>query len=217
MLLEVNGISKKYGKKILFENLTFSLAEGEIVQIVGKSGIGKSTLLNILCGLEKANSGQMLLNDEIVFDVEKRIVDSKLIKKNISLVFQEANLFANKTVLENIIMAPLYHKLGSREQITIEANKLLEKLQIRDRKDLYPDKLSGGEKQRVAIARALILKPKIICFDEPTSALDYETSLEVIELVKNVAALGIAVILVTHDDKLTKQLNARKIRLSSAN
>lgn len=214
MLLEVEKISKSFGNKQLFKEISFRVNAGEIVQIYGKSGIGKSTLLNIICGLEKADSGKMVLNDELVFDVENKKYNEKSIRKNISLVFQEANLFNNKTVLENIIMAPLYHKLDARENIINEAINLLKRLQIYDRKDIYPEKLSGGEKQRVAIARALILKPKIICFDEPTSALDYETSLEVIDLIKSISATKIAIILVTHDDKVASLLDSKRIDLS---
>jgi len=211
--LEVKNINKKFNKTPVLKNISFELNKNEVLSIIGKSGSGKTTLLRCMNYLENADEGQVLLEDEIIFDGEmfKKIKESEKRKfgANFGLVFQSFNLFPQYTAFENIkLPLELLEKRRSKEglesildkSIDETVQELLDKVGLSDKGSSYPFQLSGGESQRVAIARAMALKPKILCFDEPTSALDPSLKYEVFKVIKELKETSkITMIIVTHD------------------
>ena len=213
-ILEVKNIKKSFdGKTQVLDGIDFSLEKGESVAIIGSSGSGKTTLLRCLNFLEKPDAGQMLVGGNLIFDAadpatrkEKEIRKKRL---HFGLVFQNFNLFPQYTALQNVMLASQLlakeredykkNKAQILENIRLEAVELLTQVGLKDKMDLYPHQLSGGQCQRVAIARALALKPEILCFDEPTSALDPELTGEVLKVIRGLAEKKTTMIIVTHE------------------
>ena len=192
-MLELKNISKKFKDRQILENFNLIVEENKILAIVGPSGGGKTTLLRMLAGLEKIDSG------EIVYNGESLPID-ELEKRNLlGFVFQEFQLFPHLTVLENLVLSPIKTMNMSKSDAENKAITLLNKLGLEKQVNNYPVSLSGGQKQRVALARAMMIDPKIIGYDEPTSALDPELRLEVEKLIIQNRELGITQIVVTHD------------------
>lgn len=209
-VLEVTNLKKSFGKNLIFENINISINKGEILSICGESGAGKTTLLRCITALEKPDAGQIKICDNVLFDSEKNyFAKSKELSNiidNLGMVFQNFNLFPHMTVMENIILSPVKKKLMTKEQAKEEARKILKKLNLEDKENMYPYQLSGGQKQRIAIARATILNPAIMCFDEPTSALDDKNTDGIKEIIKNLAQNGMAILIISHDKQFVKDL-----------
>lgn len=212
-ILDVQHITKSFGRIEVLKDISFSLEKGQVVSIIGSSGSGKTTLLRCLNFLERPDDGVIKVNGEVLFDANDPATqsDSKIRKKRLhfGLVFQSFNLFPQYTALKNVMLAkellakelPDY-KIRKKEihsEIEEEAKKLLEQMGLGNRMNNYPHQLSGGQCQRVAIARALALQPDILCFDEPTSALDPELTGEVLKVIKELADKNTTMIIVTHE------------------
>jgi polar amino acid transport system ATP-binding protein len=195
-MIRVKGLNKHFGDLHVLKDIDMIVKESDVVVLVGASGSGKSTLLRCLNFLEIKDSGSVILDGE---PVEPVTHDLNQIRQRVGMVFQHFNLFPHMTVIENVIEAPVrVKKMKKKEAIEI-AKGLLEKVGLGDKVDVYPSKLSGGQKQRVAIARALAMKPEVMLFDEPTSALDPELVGEVLATMKELAAEGMTMIVVTHE------------------
>jgi glutamine ABC transporter, ATP-binding protein GlnQ len=192
-MLELKNISKKFKDRQILENFNLTVEENKILAIVGPSGGGKTTLLRMLAGLEKIDSGEIIYNGESlpIDELEKRNL--------LGFVFQDFQLFPHLTVLENLVLSPIKTMNMSKNDAEEKALTLLNKLGLDKQVNSYPISLSGGQKQRVALARAMMIDPKIIGYDEPTSALDPELRLEVEKLILKNRELGITQIVVTHD------------------
>lgn len=197
-MISVNKISKKYGNRYVFKNISFDIKDREKLLVIGPSGCGKTTLIRCLNGLNKVNSGNIFLNG-----VKINQIDDVTLKSKVGMVFQNYNLFPHLTVRENVALAPKLLKMGSDEEIDDLVKKLLSKVNIINKIDSYPSKLSGGEKQRVAIARTLATKPEVILFDEPTSALDPATISDFI-LLLNELSRTTTIVVVSHEMDLIK-------------
>ncbi|RII35592.1 amino acid ABC transporter ATP-binding protein [Clostridium chromiireducens] len=207
MVISAKNLKKRYGQLEVLKDISVDVTEGEVLCIIGPSGSGKSTLLRCLNGLEEIQSGSInILGQELVNN--KNI--NKL-REEIGMVFQSFNLFPHLTVLENMLLAPLELKKMSKNEATEKAISLLEKVGLKDKKDVYPNTLSGGQKQRVAIARALEMNPKIMLFDEPTSALDPEMVGEVLKVMKDLAQEGMTMVIVTHEMNFARDVSDRVI------
>ncbi|MBQ3181473.1 MAG: amino acid ABC transporter ATP-binding protein [Clostridia bacterium] len=224
-MLEVKNLTKSFGKTEVLKGVDFSMEKGEVVSIIGSSGSGKTTFLRCINFLEKADSGTILFNGDVIFDgnAEKPLTAKEIREKqlNFGFVFQQFNLFPQYSVIENITLAP---KLLAKERPDYKENKkeiikeiedyskeLLEQSGLLDKMNNYPCELSGGQQQRVAICRALALKPKIMLFDEPTSALDPEITNEVLKVIKSVANLGMTMIIVTHEMNFARNISDKII------
>ena len=202
MLLKLENISKSFriaGKRTLvLDNLSFEMDEGEIVSITGKSGCGKSTMLNIIAGLISANKGKIFLNDKRKYNFLD-IIASRRRNRKFGFIFQNFRLMNDETVISNILL-PARIKGKVNKEVSTYANELMSKLKIYKYRNTKTGRLSGGQKQRVAIARALINKPSIILADEPTANLDKETSLEIFSILQDIRKQGTAVLIITHTD-----------------
>ena len=214
-LLEINHVEKSFDNLTVLKDISLSVEDGEIVSIIGPSGSGKSTLLRCATMLETMDSGEILyLGKRAVWSDESGKLnyadkkDLKEIQSQYGLVFQNFNLFPHFSVIKNITDAPIRVQKRNKEE---EARELLKKMGLEDKEDAYPCQLSGGQCQRVAIARALALKPKILFFDEPTSALDPELTGEVLKVIKSLADLHIAMVIVTHEMAFAKDISHRVI------
>ena len=192
-MLELKNISKKFKDRQILSDFNLTVEENKILAIVGPSGGGKTTLLRMLAGLEKIDSGEIIYNGESlpIDELEKRNL--------LGFVFQDFQLFPHLTVLENLVLSPIKTMNMEKNDAEKKAIELLEKLGLEKQINNYPTSLSGGQKQRVALARAMMIEPKIIGYDEPTSALDPELRLEVERLILKNRELGITQIVVTHD------------------
>lgn len=193
-MLELKAISKYYGRRLILDQLDLTVNDGEVLAIVGPSGAGKTTLLRCISGLERIDSGQILLDGQAFDPFDNQDKDSV-----IGIVFQDFQLFPNLSVLDNITLAPMLALKQTKDAAEKQARALLERLALTGKETLYPYQLSGGQKQRVALARALAMKPKILCYDEPTSALDPDLRQEVEKLILGLKADGMTQIVVTHD------------------
>lgn len=210
-MIEVINLKKKFKDTEVLKDISFDVKDGEIAVVVGKSGAGKTTLMRCINGLEEFNSGELILNGEII----KNNNDMKKVRGKIGMVFQNFNLFPHMTVIENIIESPVNVFGENKEEALKKANELLKMVDLADKEDNYPFQLSGGQQQRVAIARACALKPDVICFDEPTSALDPESIQNVIDVIKKLKENGMAIIIVTHDIGFCDVIADKIIRLES--
>ena len=206
-------VSKSYGSNEVLKSISLTVMQGEVLCLVGPSGSGKSTFLRCINHLEKVNSGRLLVEGETVGYREHRgklyeLRPSEAAKqrRNIGMVFQRFNLFPHMTALENVMEAPVIVARMSKAAARKRAHELLERVGLGERADFYPSQLSGGQQQRVAIARALALDPKLMLFDEPTSALDPELVGEVLEVMKELAATGMTMIVVTHEMGFARQV-----------
>ena len=215
----VSNLKKSYGKNLILKDISFSMNEGEVLSIIGRSGCGKTTLLRSLNYLETIDSGKVYLNEELLLSNEFPKKENDIIKKRIhyGLVFQSFNLFPQYTVFENIAL-PLRLMEQKRKKeglspllnrpIEEEVMDLLTKIGLENKKDFYPSELSGGQSQRVAIARAMALKPDILCFDEPTSALDPELTGEVLKVILELKEkYHLTMIIVTHEMAFAKKIS----------
>ncbi|WP_305585374.1 amino acid ABC transporter ATP-binding protein [Fictibacillus sp. WQ 8-8] len=196
VMINVNDLNKSFGDLHVLKNVNLEVHEQDVVVLIGASGSGKSTLLRCLNYLEYKESGTITIDGKVV---EPDKTDLNKIRQEVGMVFQHFNLFPHKTVLENVIEAPLMVKKVPKDQAVQEGRALLRKVGLADKEDVYPSKLSGGQKQRVAIARSLAMKPKIMLFDEPTSALDPELVGEVLATMKDLAREGMTMLVVTHE------------------
>jgi len=207
-MIKFDGVEKYYGKFHALKNINLEFEKGEVVVVIGPSGSGKSTMLRCINGLETITSGKLLINDVDIRDKNTKLTE---IRKNVGMVFQHFNLYPNKTVLENITLAPI--KVLKQDEATAvkNAEKFLKTVNMLDKKDSYPSMLSGGQQQRVAIARGLAMNPEMLLFDEPTSALDPEMIGDVLDVMKKLARDGMSMIVVTHEMGFAKEVADRVI------
>ncbi len=228
-VLEVKNLRKSFGKTEVLSGINFSLEQGEVVAIIGSSGSGKTTLLRCLNLLERADGGSITVAGEVIYDAADtaRHSEEDIRKKrlNLGLIFQSFNLFPQYTAIDNVTLAPRLalgeaikgktvpssEKAERLAAITQEAEQLLARVGLSDRRDYYPCQLSGGQQQRVAIARALALKPALLCFDEPTSALDPELTGEVLRVIRSLKDDGRTMIVVTHEMEFARRVADRVI------
>ena len=203
-LLKVTHLQKKFGDNVVLKDINLSVKKGEVVVIIGPSGCGKSTFLRCLNGLEEIQEGVIVV-DGLPVEAGKREITK--LRQKIGMVFQSYELFPHKTVLENIILAPMKVQKRSRDEATKEALELLDKVGLVDKKDYYPRQLSGGQKQRVAIVRALLMHPDILLFDEVTAALDPEMVHEVLETMLSLAKAGSTMLIVTHNNAIKNMVD----------
>lgn len=206
--ISVKNLKKNFCSLEVLKDISLEVAEGEVVVLIGPSGSGKSTLLRCLNQLEKATSGQIVIDG---FDVTDKHTDINKVRENIGMVFQHFNLFNHLNVLRNMTLAPVHLKTLSKEDANNKAMQLLERVGLSDKAGAYPSQLSGGQKQRVAIARALEMNPDIMLFDEPTSALDPEMVGEVLAVMKELARDGMTMIVVTHEIGFAREVASRVI------
>ena len=195
-MIKINQLNKSFGDLHVLKNIDMTVFESDVVCLIGSSGSGKSTLLRCLNFLERKDSGSIIIGGK---EVDPKNDNLNNIREKVGMVFQHFNLFPHKTVLENIIEAPVMVKGIDKNEAISKAKQLLEKVGLEDKADVYPNKLSGGQKQRVAIARALAMEPDIMLFDEPTSALDPELVGEVLTTMKELAQEGMTMVVVTHE------------------
>lgn len=243
VILSVKDLTKSFGDVQVLKGIDLDVHKGEVIAIIGPSGCGKSTFLRCLNCMEDPSSGVIMFDDVDIADVK---VDINVHRRKIGMIFQQFNLFNNKTVFKNITLAPVYIKTSEAKKnrlknffisvgnlfkkaenkkplYTVEkrkdivaaenekAVKLLERVGLEDKKDVYPSTLSGGQKQRIAIVRALAMNPKVMLFDEPTSALDPEMVGEVLDLIKEIARDGMTMVVVTHEMGFAKEVATRVI------
>ena len=206
--ISVKNLKKNFGSLEVLKDINMEVTEGEVVVLIGPSGSGKSTLLRCLNQLEKATSGQIVIDG---YDVTDKHTDINKVRENIGMVFQHFNLFNHLNVLKNMTLAPVHLKTLSKEEAKNKAMQLLNRVGLGDRAEAYPSQLSGGQKQRVAIARALEMNPDIMLFDEPTSALDPEMVGEVLAVMKELARDGMTMIVVTHEIGFAREVASRVI------
>ncbi|MDD6396640.1 MAG: amino acid ABC transporter ATP-binding protein [Firmicutes bacterium] len=217
-MIRTEHVSKKFGSLEVLKDINITVENGEVICLIGPSGAGKSTFLRSLNQLETITGGQIFIEDQLFLHREHdrtiHSVDKKKQKQlllEMGMVFQHFNLFPHKTVLENVMLAPITVKKMKPEEIKPLALKLLEDVGLSDKANEYPSKLSGGQKQRVAIARALAMQPKIMLFDEPTSALDPELVGEVLNVMKKLAEEGMTMICVTHEMGFAREVADRVV------
>lgn len=217
-IIRVENLHKSFHSLHVLKGINFKVEKGEIVSVIGPSGSGKSTLLRCLNHLEVADKGSISFEGQYIAKADssgkavyKNNKEVLAICSNLGMVFQNFNLFPHKSVLENIIEAPIMVKGMSKEAAVKIAMGLLDKVGLLEKKDAYPDQLSGGQKQRVAIARALAMEPDIMLFDEPTSALDPELIGEVLQVIKKLAEERMTMIIVTHEMNFAREISDRVI------
>ena len=217
-ILEMNHIHKSFGELEVIKDISLSVAEGEILSIIGPSGSGKSTILRCATMLETINGGEIIyMGEKAAYTDENGNViyakgdKAKKINSNFGLVFQNFNLFPHYSVIKNITDAPIHVQKRDKTEVFNQARELLEKMGLLDKADYYPCQLSGGQQQRVSIARALCMNPKILFFDEPTSALDPELTLEVLKVIRDLAKEHMTMVIVTHEMNFAREVSNRII------
>ncbi|WP_396136047.1 amino acid ABC transporter ATP-binding protein [Bacillus sp. NEB1478] len=202
-MIRIENLKKSFGDLEVLKEVNLDVQESEVVVLIGASGSGKSTLLRCINFLEIKNAGKVFIEGE---EVDPKTHNLNEVRQKVGMVFQHFNLFPHKTVLENVMEAPLMVKKENKAEVKKDAIELLRKVGLSDKADVYPAKLSGGQKQRVAIARALAMKPDIMLFDEPTSALDPELVGEVLSTMKELAQEGMTMVVVTHEMGFAKEV-----------
>lgn len=207
-IIRVEKLNKYFGELHVLKDIDLTVYENDVVVLIGASGSGKSTLLRCMNFLEIKNDGDIIIDGSPVHPNRDQLNE---MRQKIGMVFQHFNLFPHKTVLENIIEAPIMVKKTKKAQAIAEASALLEKVGLADKANVYPSKLSGGQKQRVAIARSLAMKPDVMLFDEPTSALDPELVGEVLQTMKSLAKEGMTMVIVTHEMGFAKEVADRVV------
>ena len=204
--IQVSHLKKNFGPLEVLKDISNDIYEGEVVVVIGPSGSGKSTFLRCLNRLEERTAGQIIIDG---VDITEKKVDINKVRENIGMVFQHFNLFNNLNVLDNMTLAPIELKKCSTEEAKERAREMLRKVGLEEKAESYPNQLSGGQKQRVAIARALCMQPDIMLFDEPTSALDPEMVGEVLKVMKDLAAEGMTMVVVTHEIGFAREVSDR--------
>ena len=205
-MINVENLSKNFGNLKVLKNISTTINKGEIISIIGPSGSGKSTFLRCINKLEEPTEGHIYIDG---MDLMDKNTDINKIRERVGMVFQHFNLFPNMTVLENLTLSPTIVKKESKEEAEKYALYLLQKVDLSDKANSYPNQLSGGQKQRIAIARALAMKPEVILFDEPTSALDPEMIKEVLDVMRDLAKEGMTMLIVTHEMGFAKNVGNR--------
>jgi len=205
-MLKINNLYKDFGDLKVLKGISTEINQSEVVCVIGPSGSGKSTFLRCLNRLEEATSGEIFVEG---INITDKNVDINKIREEMGMVFQRFNLFPHKTVIDNIMLAPMKVKGFSKIDARALALSLLEKVGLSDKVNSYPDQLSGGQQQRVAIARALAMAPKVMLFDEPTSALDPEMVGEVLQVMKTLAREGMTMVVVTHEMSFAREVGTR--------
>ena len=195
-LIELRGVNKHYGKLHVLQNIDLTVGRGEVVVVIGPSGGGKSTLCRAINRLETVESGTIMLDGRPLPEEGRALAQ---LRAEVGMVFQSFNLFAHKTVLANVMLAPIKVRKTKKDEAARRARELLDRVGLASQADKYPAQLSGGQQQRVAIARALAMEPKALLFDEPTSALDPEMINEVLEVMRQLAREGMTMVVVTHE------------------
>ena len=203
-MIKVENLHKTYGKNEVLKGISTEIKEKEVIAVIGPSGSGKSTFLRCINRLEEPTSGEISVGGTVI--TEKNVMK---VRENLGMVFQHFHLFPHKTVLENLIYAPMKVKGISKGEAVKTAEDLLKKVGLFEKRNDYPNRLSGGQKQRVAIARALAMNPTVMLFDEPTSALDPEMVKEVLAVMKNLAESGMTMIIVTHEMGFAREVADR--------
>ncbi|USS93347.1 ATP-binding cassette domain-containing protein [Fructilactobacillus ixorae] len=202
-MLTIKNLKKSYGDQVVFQKLNITVPDGGILTVVGPSGIGKTTFLNILAGLIAADAGTITLNGkQLELSPNRKGTD-------VGVIFQDFNLFPQYTVAENVTLAPKVVKKEKKAQYQDQCQALLDELDLTSKQDAYPFQLSGGQKQRVAIARALAMKPGVLAYDEPTSGLDEASTKRVTEVIQKLQQRGVTQIVVTHDLPFAHSLNGQ--------
>ena len=209
-MIVVKNLCKKFGELTVLNNVSEHIHPGECVVIIGASGSGKSTFLRCLNLLEVPTSGQILVDGVNICDKK---TDINKHRQKMGMVFQHFNLFPNMTILKNLTLAPVRTGLMNKEEAEKKALELLTRVGLQDKANAYPAQLSGGQKQRVAIVRALCMQPEVLLFDEPTSALDPEMIGEVLDVMKDLAQTGMAMIVVTHEMRFAREVSSRTLFL----
>ena len=214
IIIEVKNLHKRFGDNEVLRGINTTVSRGQVIAIIGPSGCGKSTFLRSLNLLEQPTDGQVLLDG---IDITSKEVSINEMRQRVGMVFQQFNLFPNMTIKRNIMLAPVELGKMTNAEASAKADELLERIGLADKADSYPDSLSGGQKQRVAIARALAMSPEVLLFDEPTSALDPEMVGEVLNLMKDVAAEGMTMMVVTHEMAFAREVANRVLFFSEGN
>lgn len=214
VLLKIDNLQKEYGDHKVLKGITTTISQGEVIAIIGPSGCGKSTFLRSLNLLELPTGGTISFEGT---DITDPSVDINVMREKIGMVFQQFNLFPNMTIKENIMLAPVKRKKMTKEEASDKADELLKRIGLSDKADTYPAMFSGGQKQRVAIARALAMNPDVMLFDEPTSALDPEMVGEVLNLMKELAADGMTMVVVTHEMGFAREVANRVLFINDGN
>lgn len=214
VLLEVRGLYKEFDKKEILKGISLELHKGEVLVVLGPSGCGKSTLLRCLNGLEQIQGGDIIFDNKSLTD---KNADWRETREKVGMVFQNYELFPHMTVIENILLGPLRVQKREKAEVMAQAEQLLEKVGLLDRKDAYPRQLSGGQKQRIAIVRALCMNPEIILFDEVTASLDPEMVREVLDVMLSLAKQGMTMVIVTHEMGFAKSVADRIIFMDEGN
>lgn len=205
-LIKVKGLKKSFGNHEVLKGIDYEIHKGDKIVVIGPSGSGKSTFLRCLNLLETPTEGEIWFDDKLITDKK---TDINEVRKHMGMVFQHFNLFNNLTIQKNITLAPVKLKLMSKEEANENALRLLKMVGLEDKADAYPSSLSGGQKQRAAIVRSLAMKPKVMLFDEPTSALDPEMVGEVLQVMKNLAADGMTMVVVTHEMGFAREVGSK--------
>lgn len=209
--IKVEGLKKSFGHLKVLNGIDLEVHEGEVVCVIGPSGGGKSTFLRCLNKLEDITAGKVIIDG---YEITDKKVNINKVRQNIGMVFQQFNLFPHKTVLQNIMLAPVDLKLMSKAEAEKKALELLKRVGLEEKADCYPHQLSGGQQQRVAIARALAMNPDIMLFDEPTSALDPEMVGEVLNVIKELAEQGMTMVIVTHEMGFARDVSDRVLLIA---
>jgi len=216
LMLDVQGVHKRFGSLEVLRGVSLQVTKGEVLVVIGPSGSGKSTLLRCVNHLEKIDSGHIYIDGQLLGyrEVNGRLIEEPearvaRVRATIGIVFQRFNLFPHLTALGNVIEAPIHVRGLSRQRAVEEGSRMLEKVGLADKMNVYPSQLSGGQQQRVAIARALAMQPKLMLFDEPTSALDPELVGEVLEVMRELAGEGMTMVVVSHEMGFAREVADR--------
>lgn len=208
-MIKTVNVTKKFGDLEVLKGISTDIQKGEVVAIIGPSGSGKSTFLRCLNLMETPTSGEVIFENQDLTAKKLKAADIDQVREKIGMVFQHFNLFPNKTVLENITLAPIMRKKMTKAQAEQKADELLQKVGLAEKKYAYPNQLSGGQKQRVAIARSLAMEPDLMLFDEPTSALDPEMVKEVLLVIQDLTKSHMTTVIVTHEMNFAKKVASR--------